>query len=145
MHISFTKPPKKFTEKTHLVLLKKIKFSIKDFFSKCDQIRSFLRIWLHLLEKSLMENVILLCSVWMNAWGLLKIEDNWYTLQICNWTKTSLMVNWLVEIEFSWFCSITVIQKTMENTISISYSEIEVFLTKFQKLFRCFIRLRLTF
>ena len=33
-----------------------MKFSIKDFFSKCDQIRSFLRIWLHLLKKSLMEN-----------------------------------------------------------------------------------------
>ena len=27
----------------------KIKFSIKDFFSKCDQIRSFLRIWSDLL------------------------------------------------------------------------------------------------
>ena len=35
----------------------KMKFSIKDFFSKCDQIRSFLQIWLHLLKKSLMENV----------------------------------------------------------------------------------------
>ena len=32
-----------------------LKFSIKDFFSKCDQIRSFLRIWSHLLKKSLME------------------------------------------------------------------------------------------
>ena len=40
----------------------KIEFSIKDFFSKCDQIRSFLRIWLHLLKKSLMENVIF-CAV----------------------------------------------------------------------------------
>ena len=27
-----------------------------EFFSKCDQIRSFLRIWSHLLKKSLMEN-----------------------------------------------------------------------------------------
>ena len=35
-----------------------MKFSIKDFFSKCDQIRSFLRIWSHLLNKSLMENFI---------------------------------------------------------------------------------------
>ena len=34
----------------------KMKFSIKDFFSKCDQIRSFLRIWSHLLKKSFMEN-----------------------------------------------------------------------------------------
>ena len=37
-------------------LHKKMKFSIKDFFSKCDQIRRKLRIWLHLLKKSLMDN-----------------------------------------------------------------------------------------
>ena len=35
-----------------------MKFSIKDFFSKCDQISSFLRIWSHLLKKFLMENFI---------------------------------------------------------------------------------------
>ena len=35
-----------------------MKFFIEDFFSKCDQIRSFLRIWSHLLKKSLMENFI---------------------------------------------------------------------------------------
>ena len=39
-----------------------MKFSIKDFFSKCDQIRSFLRIWSHLLKKSLIENFIF-CAV----------------------------------------------------------------------------------
>ena len=33
-----------------------MKFSIKDFFNKCEQICSFLRIWLHLLKNSLMEN-----------------------------------------------------------------------------------------
>ena len=33
-----------------------MKFSIKDFFSKCDQIRSFLQISSHLLKKSLLEN-----------------------------------------------------------------------------------------
>ena len=36
-----------------------MKFPIKDFFSKCDQIRRKLRIWSHLLKKSLMENFIL--------------------------------------------------------------------------------------
>ena len=35
-----------------------MKFSIKDFSSKCDQIRGKLRTWSHLLEKSLMENFI---------------------------------------------------------------------------------------
>ena len=37
-------------------------FSIEDFFSKCDQIRILLRIWSHLLKKSLMENFIF-CAV----------------------------------------------------------------------------------
>ena len=39
-----------------------MKFSIKDFFSKCDQIRRKLRVWSHLLEESLMENFIF-CAV----------------------------------------------------------------------------------
>ena len=33
-----------------------MKFSVKDFSSKCDQFCSFLQICSHLLEKSLMEN-----------------------------------------------------------------------------------------
>ena len=39
-----------------------IKFSIKDFLGKFDQIRSFLRIWSNLLKKSPMEKFIFLCS-----------------------------------------------------------------------------------
>ena len=41
----------------------KIKFSIKNFFSKCDQIRRKLRILSHLLKKSLIENFIF-CAVY---------------------------------------------------------------------------------
>ena len=43
----------------------KNEFFIKEFFSKFDQIRSFLQIWSHLLRKSLMENFVfcpLLCT-----------------------------------------------------------------------------------
>ena len=39
-----------------------LKFSIKDFFIKCDQTRKKLWIWSHLLKKSLMENLIF-CAV----------------------------------------------------------------------------------
>ena len=39
-----------------------MKFCTKDFFSKCDQICRKLRIWSHLLKKSLMENFIF-CAV----------------------------------------------------------------------------------
>ena len=38
--------------------------SIEDFFSKCDQIRRKLRLWSHLLKKSLLENFIL-CAVFI--------------------------------------------------------------------------------
>ena len=41
-----------------------MKFSIKDFFIKCDQIGSFLWIWSHLLKKSLMKNLIF-CAVYI--------------------------------------------------------------------------------
>ena len=43
---------------TVAVTAQKLNISIKDFFSKCDQIRRKLRIWSHLLKKSLMENFI---------------------------------------------------------------------------------------
>ena len=48
-----------FADSHHFV--QRMKFSIKDLFSKYDQIRSFLRIWSHLLKKYLMGNLI--CAV----------------------------------------------------------------------------------
>ena len=44
------------------ITAQKMKFSIKDFFSKCDQIRWNVRVWSHLLKKPLMENFIF-CAV----------------------------------------------------------------------------------
>ena len=41
------------------VTAQKMKFSIKDFFSECNQVRSFLRIWSNSLKKSLMKDFIL--------------------------------------------------------------------------------------
>ena len=46
----------------HQFTAQKMKFSVKHLFSKDDQIRRKLRIWSHLLKKSLMENFIL-CAV----------------------------------------------------------------------------------
>ena len=62
----------------------KMKLSINDFFSKCDQICSFLRIWSNLLKKSLMENFILcavLCSHPFLAWNQLP------TLHVKKWLE----------------------------------------------------------
>ena len=54
----------------------KMKLFIKDFFSNCDQIHSFLRMWSNLLKKSLMENFFL-CSDYIKALEFVKIT---YTL-----------------------------------------------------------------
>ena len=44
------------------ITAKKTKFCVKDFFSKCDQICSFLRTWSHSLKKYSMERLIF-CAV----------------------------------------------------------------------------------
>ena len=54
----------------------KVKFSVKDFFSKCDQIRSFLRIWSYLLKKILMENFIF-CAVHVNSFSASVLVTNY--------------------------------------------------------------------
>ena len=56
------------------ITAQKIKFSIMDFFSKCDQICSLLWIWSHLLKKSLMKNFIF-CAVIMIC-AMLDISKN---------------------------------------------------------------------
>ena len=52
---------------------------IKDFFSTCDQIRHFRRIWSHLLRESLMENFIF-CTVILQVVGT-TIADNIYDIR----------------------------------------------------------------
>ena len=49
-----------------------MKFSNKDFFSKCDQIPSFLQIWSRLLKKSLMEYLIFCAVELFNELHLIK-------------------------------------------------------------------------
>ena len=64
----------------------KMKFSIKEFFSKCDQIRRKLWIWSYLLKKSLMENFIF-CAVYQiisvnNSFGHLDLISLYNTSSI---------------------------------------------------------------
>ena len=60
-----------------------MKFSIKDFFSKCDQIRKKLQNWSHLLKKPLEENLIF-CAV-NNSYKKVDIhgEQTLHTSHIC--------------------------------------------------------------
>ena len=70
----------------------KMKFSIMDFFNKCDQIHGKLPIYLHLLKKSLTENFVFLCS---------KVMFRKVTHQILkgiSWNITAK--NWLIFYNF---------------------------------------------
>ena len=59
------------------------KFNIKDFFSKCDQIRSFLRIWSYLLKKSLIsENLIFRPKGISKYWRVTKVPTSLQNLLI---------------------------------------------------------------
>ena len=60
---------------------KKLKLSIKDFFSKCDQICSFLWIWAHLLSISLIENFIF-CAVFIT-----KYDKHYYKMWLLFYYK----------------------------------------------------------
>ena len=53
-------------------------FSIKDFFSKCDQIHKKLQIWSHLLKKSLMENFIFCVMKILPLYGKTHVRENPY-------------------------------------------------------------------
>ena len=80
----------------------KMKFSIKDFFSKCDLIRSYLRIWSHLLNKFLMENFDFcavfhhvdrtfadtMCAILFRNWLIFRSHD----LQIWRWWRAELFM-----------------------------------------------------
>ena len=71
-----------------------MKFSIKDFFSKCDQIRSFQRILSHLLKKSLMENFVFCAVVFELNTGILFPLESSETIDF-------LMISGRIEISYS--------------------------------------------
>ena len=56
---NFSEISKRFQRICTFITAQKMKFSIKGFFSKWDQINV---IWSHLLKKSLIENFVFLCS-----------------------------------------------------------------------------------
>ena len=93
-----------------------MKFSTKDFFSKCDQIRRKLRIWLHLLKKSLMEN-FLFCVVW-DANSRKKIKVKVISLNSCG-RKMRYMFFFLSESQF--LGSRVEILKKFSTSCAISY------------------------
>ena len=75
----------------------KTKFSIKDFFSKCDQIRRKLRIWSHFLKKSLIENFIF-CAVKV----CLTIFEHYVFVLTLSWLRSLLYRDQSIDLH-SWF------------------------------------------
>ena len=73
-------------------LIQKIKFSIKDFFSKCDQIRSFLWIWSHFFEKIVNGKLHFLCRA-SPALITLQIETSLMNKEISKTTKKKVSVS----------------------------------------------------
>ena len=60
------------------ISLHPLQFYIKDNFIKCDQIHIFMRIWSHLLKKSVMENFII-CPVTTRQYEARKWPKNIWT------------------------------------------------------------------
>ena len=96
-----------------IITAQKMKFSIKDFFSKCDQIRSFLQIWSYLLKKSLMENFIFLkcMTEWVQTWQIERNPNGWKVYaDSTNWFSTCqnsslfYIANWRFTYRRIWFC-----------------------------------------
>ena len=62
-----------------------MKFSIKNFFSKYDQIRSFLRIWSNSLKKYLMKNFILRAVSEKLAYQINNKNSEMLIKESCDW------------------------------------------------------------
>ena len=60
---TFQNKSNRYTVQYAICSAQKNEFSIEDFFCKCDQIRSILGIWSHLLKISLMENFIFYAAI----------------------------------------------------------------------------------
>ena len=69
----------------------------EDFFSKYDQIRSFLRIWSHLLKKTLTENSIF-CAVVVLVF-LLSPLNIFHTFRVSITDLEKIFVSWVILTE----------------------------------------------
>ena len=85
-----------FTFKPITVAAQKMKFSIDDFFSKCDQICSFLQIWSHLLRKSLMEDAIF-CEVRVPILNKIEINFTYFPIEINNYSYVETTLTFLAD------------------------------------------------
>ena len=80
--------------KTHHTA-QKMKFSIKDFFSKCDEIPRKMWIWPHLLKKSFMENLFFCTVSFRNEMEIYSRKFQGFVLNWFNEYALVLTIWWL--------------------------------------------------
>ena len=83
-----------------------MKFSIKDFFNKCDQIRRKLLIWPHLLKNSLMENFFFCAVTNFDPWVFIEEDQQKSFLFISYIFKDIYVPVKLMQQTCSWFLSV---------------------------------------
>ena len=110
-----------------------MKFSIKDFLSKGDQIRRKLRIWSNLLKKSLIENFGVFCAMYHHAHELcagLKIWLSWefhhYRNQV-SITFLELKTPGLMEVHCHFSKECFVLQKTYWKYFPLFWYQLQIF------------------
>ena len=83
---------------TTFITVQKVKFLIKDVFSKCDEIRRKLRIWSYILKKSLIENFIFCqcISQIFFKWKLTSLIE----MAVHKFVRTMYSRKWLVSIKY---------------------------------------------
>ena len=97
----------------------KMKFSIRDFFSECDQIRNFLQIWSHLLKKYLMEKF---CALYLKC---LFLQKRVYLLVTRLFLSQNTLVITLYQFttgskQSGWYINNLVVKNTDFSRISIA-------------------------
>ena len=98
------------------ITAQKTKFSIKGFFSICDQISRKLRIWSHLLKKSLMENFIF-CAVNCESLFIGAVEDEEDPSSENEWTNDLLVNQTLVSFKTDSCAQATIIPENSFRTL----------------------------
>ena len=94
----------------------KMKYSIKDFFSKCDEIRRKLRIWSRLLKQSLLDNFIFcvvfvleVLQIFTKAFLLKNIIWTWIFFKYCRLAtllkneKKNLLKKDVSQLKIAWY------------------------------------------
>ena len=104
---------------------KKMKFSIMDFFSKCDQISSLLRIWSHLLKKYLMENFIFCAVLDLLSVKEIELSNNFAKKRLDQYEFEKILLclhihRWKI-LMISW-------TKSLDNFSEIMFSLSDIFL-----------------